>query len=216
MYLYFKEQFMEIHLWSFHFPNVDIVTVTDDIDIVAELTLSSVDDGWEEIGDDRASSWNVSITVFSGGHHSTACYTCTETESLLGNMVLCSGSLVYALKNIWQLAKNICWYPRSCSGCGCVLMLEIWTLAANCPSWGGGWPVWCRCPGPALRSANHGPGRSCQRRLDQSQAGRKLLCFWSRSTTNTGGTIGPYTLHITHHLLEVGWGNYDRYDWSFI
>ena len=31
--------------------------------------------------------------------------------------------------------------------------------------------------GAALRPANHGPGRSCQRRLDQSQAGRKLLCF---------------------------------------
>ena len=24
------------------------------------------------------------------------------------------------------------------------------------------------------------------------------------------------TMHITHHLVEVGWGNYDRYDWSFI
>ena len=187
-------------------------TTIDGIDIVAELTLLSVDDGWEEIGDDRASSWNVSITVFSGGQHSTACYTCTETESLLGNIVLCSGSLVYALKNIWQLAKNICWYPRSCSGCGCVLMLEIWTLAANCPSWGGGWPVWCRCPGPHSAqpitgrdaavsggSTNHRPAGSCSAS--------------DHAPPPTPGGPSDH-IHITHHLLEGG--NYDRYDWSFI
>ena len=131
---------------------------------------------------------------------STACYTCTETVSLLGNMVLSSGSLVYALKNIWQLAKNICWYPRSCSGCGCVLMLEIWTLAANCPSWGGGWPVWCRCPGPHSAqpitgrdaavsggSTNHRPAGSCSAS--------------DHAPPPTPG--GPYSLHTTCWKGEI-------------
>ena len=206
---------MEIHLWSFLFPNVDIVTVTDDIDHWHCGRTYFIVCRWWLRGDRR---WSCIIlkceyhcVLWRTAQHS---YTCTETESLLGNMVICSGSLIYALKNIWQLAKNICWYPRSCSGCGCVLMLEIWTLAANCPSWGGGWPVWCRCPGPHSAqpitgrdaavsggSTNHRPAGSCSAS--------------DHAPPPTPGGPSDH-IHITHHLLEVGWGNYDRYDWSFI
>ena len=100
------------------------------------------------------------------------------------------------------LDVDVCWCWRS----------ERWPRTARAEEAADRWGAGVRAPHSAQPitgrdaavsggSTNHRPAGSCSAS--------------DHAPPPTPGGPSDH-IHITHHLLEVGWGNYDRYDWSFI